>query len=130
METMTEIFGEVIYEYTRAQAIEDGQLSDLSAIAPDVVPQHYKHPVACTAEVWSIIERAVSNKRHCNDFNGVIHDMLWMSRMYAQKVSETTRLFKVKIVGAGRKSVYIFKIVCGPNDDMSPALTIMMPHED
>ena len=129
-ETMEEIFGPVIYSYTRAQAIEDGVLVNLSEIAPDVCREHYKYPIACTSEVWGIIDRAIKNEKHCNDLNGVIHDILWMSRVFKRTIDANTIMFRVKITGAGRKSVFDFKMVCGPNDDASPCLTIMMPHED
>lgn len=125
------IFGDVIYSYTRAQAIDDGVLADLSEIAPDVCRQHFKHPVACTAAVWDIIEKAVANKKYCNDFNGIVHDMLYMSkRMAIREVSPSTRLFQMIIKGAGRKSNYTFKIVCGPGDNAEPTMTIMLPEED
>ena len=129
-QSMTEIFGEIIYSYSRAQAIADGVLVDLSAVAPEVCRQHYKYNVACTSEVWGIIDQAVKNKKHCNDYNGVIHDMLWMSRVYKRELTPSDILFQVKIKGAGRKSLFEFKMNCGPNDDASPCLTIMMPWED
>jgi hypothetical protein len=122
--------GSVIYVYTRAQAIEDGQLIDLSVLAPDVCCQHFKYPVACTAAVWRIIERAIENPRWCSDINGVVHDILWMSRCHARAVDESTRLFQVIIKGAGRKSLFTLKLVCGPGDGAEPVLTLMLPEED
>ena len=50
-------FGEVVYSYTRKQAIEDGVLVDLSEIA--TIKEHWKFPFACTATVWAIIEAAL-----------------------------------------------------------------------
>lgn len=44
----------LIYSYTRAQAIEDGVLVDLTAIALDVCREHYKYPIACTSAVWRL----------------------------------------------------------------------------
>jgi hypothetical protein len=123
------IFGEVISSYSRAQAIEDGVLVDLSAVAPEVCRQHFKTPVACTAEVWSTIDKAVKNKRWMNDLNGVIHDLLWMSRCYARP-GHASHLFPVIIRGAGRKSKFTFKAVCGPGDQGEPVITIMLPQED
>jgi hypothetical protein len=121
---------EVISSYSRAQAIDDGVLVDLSAVAPEVCGQHFKVPVACTAEVWGIIDRAVKNRKRCNDLNGVVHDMLWMSKVMKRDVDPTTRIFRVKITGAGRRSVYDFKMVCGPGDNAEPVMTIMLPEED
>jgi hypothetical protein len=117
---------EVIHVYTRAQAIEDGTLVDLSAVAPDVCREHYKYPVACTSEVWGIIEKAVENEKHCNDLKGIIHDILWMSRKnIVQTIDESAVLFKVIITGVGPQKLLTFKIVCGPGDNGEPVLTIM-----
>lgn len=127
---MNELFGEVISSYSRAQAIEDGVLADLTALAPEVCAQHYRYPIACTSTVWAIVEKAVKNKRQCNDLNGVIHDMLWMSKVYKRDIDESTKLFRVKITGAGRKSIYDFKMICGPGDQGEPVVTIMLPEED
>lgn len=130
-DSITELFGEVIYSYTRAQAIEDGVLVDLMQDRmAQVCRQHYKYPVACTAAVFAIMEKAVANKKHCNDFAGVLHDMLWMSKVMKRKIDESTVIFRVKIVGAGKKSLYEFKLNCGPGDDGAPVMTLMMPDED
>ena len=129
--TMQDVFGDVIYSYSRKQAIEDGVLVDLGQDKMlEVCRQHYKYPIACTAAVFGIMERAVTNKKHCNDFAGVLHDMLWMSRVYKREIDPTTVAFRVKITGTGRKSVYDFKMVCGPGDDAEPVMTIMTPDED
>lgn len=131
MNTAQEIFGEPISVYTRAQALEDGVLVDLMQDKmAEVARQHYKYPIACTAAVWEIIDKAVKNPKWCNDYAGVLHDMLWMSRVYKRQLSETTVIFRVKIVGAGQKQLYDFKMVCGPSDDGSPCMTIMCSDED
>jgi hypothetical protein len=128
---MQELFGEVISTYTRAQAIEDGVLVDLmQEDMADIAREHFKHPIACTASVWSIMQRAVENKRHCNDYAGVLHDMLWMARNSRNYLNESTVLFEVIITGASRKKYYTFKMVCGPGDDAAPVMTVMLPEED
>lgn len=123
-------FGEVIYAYTRAQAIDDGVLVDLSELAPDVCREHYKYPIACTSAVWSIVDKAISNPKWMNDLNGVVHDMLWMSRVHSRAIDQSTRMFQVIIRGAGRKSKYQFKMMCHPGDNAEPVMTIMLPDED
>ncbi len=124
------IFGDVIFSYTRAQAIEDGVLVDLTALAPDVCKQHFKFPVACTAAVYAIIDAAVKNKRQANDLKGVIHDILFMSRRCGRVIDDSTRVFPVIITGAARQRNFTFKIVCGPGDDAEPVMTISLPEED
>jgi hypothetical protein len=126
--SLTEIFGEVIHAYTRAQALEDGVLVDLAAAAPDVCAQHFKYPVACTASVWGLVESACKDQRLCTSPAGVIHDILWMARMSpsARDLDPTTRLFGVII---GRRH-HRLKMVCGPGDDAEPVMTVMLPEED
>ena len=46
---MTEIFGELISTYTRAQALDDGVLVDVSAIAAEA---GFKWPAAMTRAAW------------------------------------------------------------------------------
>lgn len=131
--TPAELFtdADIIHAYSRAQAIEDGALVDLMQDRMlEVARQHYKYPIACTAAVWDIMQRAVENERHGNDYAGVLHDMLWMSRVYKRPISESAVIFRVKIAGAGRHSVYDFKLVVGPGDELEPVITIMLPEED
>ena len=129
--SLIEFYGAPIHIYSRADAIEDGALWDMSASDfADVCRQHYKYPIACTSAVFEIMRKAVENKRHCNDFAGIIHDILHMSRVYKRTISDTTVMFRVIIKGAGRKSIYDFKMVCGPDDIGVPCLTIMLPSED
>jgi hypothetical protein len=128
-EATQDIFSDadLIFSYTRKQAIEDGVLVELSS---PVCREHYKYPIAGTAAVWAIIDRAVKNPRTFNSLDGVLHDILWMSRACKRTVDPTTVLFQVLINGAGRQKKFTFKMVCGPSDDGSPCLTLMLPEED
>lgn len=119
-----------IFSYTRKQAIEDGVLIDLSSVAPKACTENYRVHVACSSAVWSIIDKAVKNEKYMNSLDGVVYDILWMSRAYYQSIDPSTRLFKVVIQGAGRKKNFVFKAVVGPGDEGEPVLTIMMPEED
>ena len=131
MSSLSEIFGEVIYAYTRKQAIEDGVLVDgMQPELAEISRQHYKHPVAMTAGVFGLIQRAVENEKYCNDYRGVWHDVLYMSRMAPVKRWQTGCLFRVIITGTGRKRSHTLKIECGPGDDGEPVLTVMLPEED
>ncbi len=129
---LTDFFGDAIYRYSRAQAVEDGVLIDASVgDLAELTRQHYKYPVAMTAAVWALIERGVANKKHCNDLEGVWHDVLWMSRKnITQRFDETRHLFEVIITGTGRQRKHTLKAVCGPGDNAEPVVTIMLPEED
>ena len=73
---------DLISVYTREDAINDGVLVDLmTGDLAEVCRQHYKYPIACTASVWSIIETAVNNPKCYNDYAGVLHDILYMSKV-------------------------------------------------
>lgn len=130
---LTELFGELIHVYTRAQAIEDGYLVDftnLESDTADVCRQHFKYPIACTLAVFEIMRKAVENRRYCQNYAGILHDMLWMSKIMARKIDESTVLFKVLINGAGRSKYHNFKLQVGPGDQGEPVITIMLPNED
>lgn len=137
---MKKLFGndvEVIYSYTRKQAIDDGVLVELSCPIhasermAEVAKQHYPGlSIVCTAAVWSIIDKAVKNKRHCNDYAGILDDMLWMSKVMKRNLSEDTKLFRVIITGAARKKIFDFKMQIHGDDEGKPCLTIMLPNED
>ncbi|WP_458250666.1 DUF6573 family protein [Geobacter anodireducens] len=121
---------DVISIYTRADAIADGTLVDLSGNFPDLCGI-YRYPVACTAEVWALVEMAVSNKRHGNDYQGVVWDILYMSqRGVIRRPDPATCIFQVIITGTGRRRLHTLKVICGPGDEGEPVITIMLPHED
>lgn len=127
-----EIFGEPIHTYTRAEAIEDGVLIDLSYAESDTAPvcrQHYKYPIACTAAVFAVMEKAVNNRRYCNDYAGILHDMLFMSRAMARKLDESTVIFRCIIAGAARSKYHDFKLQVHGGDQGEPVITISLPRE-
>lgn len=135
---------EVIFVYTRQQAIEDGELADLWSISEEVkgmCQSLYKYPVAVTRSIWAIIQEAVDNKEHHNDLNGVIWDILYMSQHYiTRRISPACMLFEVAINGVPNRyprhkqteegNVFVFKIMCHGGDQGEPVLTIMQPDED
>jgi len=119
-----ETFGPVIYSYSRAQAIEDGVLVDLTANFPNDT-RLYKWPVACTSPVWDLIEKA-SLKIHGGP-GPWVWDLCWMSvKAKTKELSPSAHLFVCTI----DRKTYSFKAVCGPGDHGEPVITIMLPDED
>lgn len=116
-------FGEVIYSYTRAQAIADGVLVDLSKI--EVTRQHWKHHLACTSTVWAIIEKALQTEGQ--DVNWIVHDISTMAKLAIRNAREVEQVF-FKVIIAGQ--TYTFKLHIGPGDAGEPVLTLMLPNED
>ncbi|MFT3868404.1 MAG: hypothetical protein QM715_07895 [Nibricoccus sp.] len=117
------VFGDMIYSYSRKQAIEDGVLVDLSQV--ESVKQHWKYPFACTDTVWLIIEKALEQPGQ--DVSGICHDICTMAKLALKGSDEAERvLFEVTI--AGRTQA--LKLHCGPGDTSAPVLTLMLPNED
>ena len=142
--TMKEIFGEVIYTYTRAQAIEDGVLIDVSEIAREA---GMKYPTAVTAAVWADYIRVPEELKSCQDKSGRLWDLVWMlsCTVRSGRMTGEVGTFEIifakpdkgnwqsneKVHGGNRtQRLVTLKAVCGPSDDGSPCITIMRPEED
>jgi len=123
---------DIIYTYSRKQAVEDGFQVKLEGELADLARQVYRYPVYITGTVWAIIEKAVANKKHHNDLKGVLWDILYMSTHASAPLDEQTRHFNVYITGAGRRRKWYMYAKCGPTDfdDPAPAITIMFPDDD
>ncbi len=130
MSSLEDIFGEAIDTYTRAQAIEDGTLACMmQGELGEVSRQHYKCPVACSAGVHALIRQAVEHPDHCNDWPGIWHDVLYMSK-HGARSGESMVLFKVTITGTGRKRYHNMILTVGPGDNAEPVITVMLQGED
>jgi hypothetical protein len=118
---------EVIYAYTRAQAIEDGVLIDVSAMAKEA---GFKYPVVLTSAVWADYVR-VPEGVEWQDEQGRLRDILNMLRFAIHKDGSGSEVSFSLYVNNGKspEPVYL-KSVCGPGDDAEPVITIMKPHED
>ena len=116
-------FGEVVYSYSRKQAIEDGVLVDLSQV--DSIKQHWKHPFACTSTVWGIIESAL--QRPGQDVSGICHDISTMAKLAIRSATDP-ELVRFSVIITGR--THALKLHIGPGDTAAPVLTLMLPYED
>lgn len=123
---------DVVFSYSRADAIEDGVLIDLEKndAWKALCRQLYKYPVCFTQNLWAIIEKAVNNNRHLNDFNGVIWDVLYMSVNASTPLDESTRIFPVIITGAGQDQHFKLMVKVHPGDNFEPVITIGLEHDD
>ena len=122
---------EVISTYSRAQAIEDGILADVNALAPDLIANAgIKLHVAMTSTVWDefvVVPEDVVGQ----DWKGRLWDILWLMRTAAKRATGDTIYFTVNVQNdnAAPRPVRL-KAVCGPDDDGEPCLTLMAPEED
>ena len=128
----------VIFAYTRAQAIVDGVLIDVSEAAREV---GFRFPVALTAQVWADCvawEPEDSARQIHQDLSGRLWDVLWMAScaIRTQRGGDSAcrlpyRLYVVprdgKSRGAGKVELHVH---IGPGDEGEPVLTIMLPWED
>lgn len=122
---------DIVYSYTRRQALEDGEQIDASSgVLLEISRQHYKYPVYLTRSVWDLICQAVASPEHLNDLGGVFHDILWMSR-HGQSLDEATTRFKVIITGTGRRRYHTMIAQCGAIDidNPAPCITLMLPED-
>ena len=122
---------EIIYAYTRAQAIEDGELVDVSETAREA---GIKFPVAMTRTVWGRYVEVPEGVK-CQDERGRLWDILWMFRCAAGKVDGDTLFVKLYVRNHNRerldsRDLVTLKAVCGPGDTPEPVITIMLPDED
>ena len=122
----------VIFSYTRAQAIEDGVLVDLTDWARET---GFRIPVACTAAVWNgyIVPPPAASELGQSE-RGRAHDLLWMLHVNIHRSKSTEQdplLFKVIFLMAPEKQETLtLKAMCGPGDNGEPVLTVMLPEED
>ena len=120
----------VIFQYSRAQAIEDGVLIDLTEWAKEL---GFKVPVACTAAVWNGYVVPTERTRVLGQSErGRAHDLLWMLFNAVRKNGGgDTLLFEVMFLQTPHRHVIVkLKSVCGPGDHGEPVLTIMLHGED
>jgi hypothetical protein len=119
-----------IFSYTRAQAIEDGVLVDVSKMAREA---GFLYPVALTRAVWERYVR-VPEGLAGQDEPGRLWDILWMLSLEVRRSKKPRsevrfRLF-VQTEPGERPELVTLKALCGPGDAAEPVMTILLPHED
>ena len=122
---------EVIYAYTRKDALADGVQVDVSEVAREA---GLKFPVYLTRTVWESYV-AVPDGVRCQDEKGRLWDIVWMLRCAARRTSGPQMLFGLHVRNDNRDRtppLVNLKAVCGPRDidDPQPAITVMLPDED
>ena len=139
-----EILGDVFYAYTRAQAIEDGVLIDVTETAREA---GIKFPTALTSAVWADYVAVPEELKGQQDEMGRLWDILWMFSWAVRsgRIEGEIGTFEVIVAkpdkgdwrgnekphkGSRTQRLVTLKAVCGPSDDGSPCVTIMRPEED
>ena len=147
MDDTKEIFGEVIHSYTRAEAIADGYLVDLTTFSfrPNLnVCQEVgiKFPIAITRAAYErTIQEDGAELPPCQDISGRMFDVVNMLRFAIRRSAGGSDVrFVVSVrnwirrqgqrINATKQENIILKALCGPGDDGEPVITIMLPDED
>jgi hypothetical protein len=130
-------FGNVISTYTRAQAIADGVLIDVTTAAKEA---GFVWPVAISQGAWSdCVEWTDEDTRRqrYQDESGRLWDVVYMAVRAiksSRREPSPVRLFplwRVPCGGRGKKPrLKVLKMIVGPGDDTEPVITIMLPSED
>ena len=135
--TLTSPFSndEIIFAYTRADALNDGVLVEL----PDklVNDAGIKVKVAVTRTVWDdYLAPDYLEDLPGQSMEGRTWDLLWMFGCAARRSRHTSTIrFRVlfatlKESGSITTDDVLLKAVCGPGDHGEPVITIMLPWED
>ena len=118
-----EFFGEALFSYSRAQAIADGGLVDLSRF-PEI-SEIWVHPTACTDTVWKLVEAAIRDEG--KDLQGILWDISHMAMANARVKGASTDRVEFRVI-IGRRT-HELKLVVGPGDTPEPVLTLMLATE-
>ena len=132
--SLAEFFGEPIYSYTRAQAIADGTLVNVTETAFEA---GFRIPVAMTAAAWADCvawSDADSERQTHQDESGRLWDVLWMASLAARRAQGercTFQLYRVPRGGrATRPRPTTLHMHIGPGDAGEPVITLLLPGED
>jgi hypothetical protein len=119
---------DLVHRYTRAEAIADGVLIDVSGTAREA---GIIMPGALTAAAWA---RCVSVPPGVlfQDEAGRLWDVCWMLRCAIGRNGAEVR-FAVHVRNDNRERMpplVPLKALCGPGDQGEPVITVIMPEED
>jgi hypothetical protein len=120
---------DLIHAYTRAQAVADGVLVDVTMSAQEAgIP----YAVALTHTVWCRYVE-VPEGVECQDEAGRLWDLLRMLRHAIRRAKPGTSIvvYQLRVRNDnGRPKPVTLKAVCVPDDGGSPCVTVMLPEED
>lgn len=136
-EDLTAFYGEPISTYSRAEAIKDGVLVDLTnhpELGGLVNEAGIRYHVAITREAFEMcVALTPAAVRACNDLKGRCWDVLWMMRNAIHRVKDGRPyvLFPVYCVVKRVKPTRVtLKAVVGHGDDAEPVITVMLLGQD
>ena len=130
-----QLVGNIIYQYSRQQALSDGMLVDVSSTAREA---GFTIPVAVTEAVWSRYidwSEEDTQRQTIQDCTGRLWDVLWMLRLSIKHHTTAAILsYRLSVVprdGKSRKATLTtLKSIISGGDNGEPVITIMLPDED
>ena len=121
---------ELISVFTRADALSDGILSDVSEIAEE---EGFKVPVALTRAAYLSIEPSEEERSRGDDLRGRLHDLFWTMSQALRRKSylEASRIdFQLNLFQDGNHISLALRALLHPGDRGEPVMTILLPNED
>ncbi len=121
---------DLIFAYTRAEAIADGELVDVTSTAKEA---GFRYPVALTRAVWCEYVEVPAGVEG-QDETGRLWDILVMLSYAIRGDRDRSELrFRLHVRNDNRERtppLIELKAVCGPDDNGSPCITVMAVTED
>ena len=118
---------DLISVYTRADAIADGALVDVSEAAREA---GFRWPVTLTRAAWGLVENIPAAYGH-EDVDGRLWDVLYLASLAARRAPGATDRMSYRLTlhtDDAAEAELVLQI--GPGDDAEPVITIMLPGED
>ena len=116
---------DVIYPSSRAQALEEGVLIDVSAPARQA---GFVYPVALSAGLWDDIRR-IPEGYSGQSVQGRLEEVLRSARRAIRDCPRGSVLLYQVLLPMGDGPPYTVQLVCGPGDYREPVLTLLRPQE-
>ena len=121
----------ILHTYSRREAIDDGILVDVTEPAKEC---GFRIPVAVTAAVWSeyvTVPDGVQGQDERTRLWDVLFILLVTIRSGRESGAEIRYHLHLRNDNlVGEPPIVELKAVCGPNDDGTPCVTVMLPTED
>lgn len=115
---------DLIFAYTRQQALADGVLRD---VTPFAWAAGIRYPTALTAGVWAACVGTKGKfELELPGLMRLLHEFV----AAAKAAKDKSRLQFQAAPADGSGEAVTVVVVCGPDDDGAPCLTIMLPEDD